>query len=107
MISIQQDHDYPIISMEGGNDLLSDVWATSGTATNYQYDLSVYHASNPTHPINRYVPGHRAVITTMKMGDDKIVTGDKKGEVRVLSFRKSPEQLRIENPSVKLISHHN
>ena len=57
-------------------------------------------------PITRYVPGHRAVITHMKIGDDKIVTGDKKGQVRVLSFRKSAEQLRNENPSMKLLTHH-
>lgn len=34
--------------MAGGEGIMREIYATAGTATNYQYDLAVYNGSNPT-----------------------------------------------------------
>lgn len=40
---------------------------TSGTTVNYRYDVTVYNLANPSESHINYVPGHRAMITSLKL----------------------------------------
>ena len=49
-------------------------------------------------------PGHKAVITTIKSDGEYVVTGSKKGELKVMNFNvykselaKGPSQITIKN----------
>lgn len=87
-------HDYPLLAMDCGEKVLNNIAATSGTTTSYRYVISVHDLSNPRQNCTKLVPGHRAVVTSLRIGEDMIISGSKNGSLIGVTFKRSKETLR-------------
>ena len=52
------------------------------------------------------MPGHKAMVKKLKLGEDYLVTGCKKGEVRVLDFKLNRNDQKV-MPSVNVLRNPN
>jgi len=98
----EANHDYPVVGIDCGRTVLKNVAVSAGTTTKYQYDLSIHDLSDPQGSKRRFIPGHKATITAIRVGDEFIATGAKDGSVRALAFNKSKSLLRRSSAAVRI-----
>lgn len=96
-------HDYPILGMDARTIMMHDIAATSGTMTNYRYEVAMYSISSGT-LINKFAPSHQAVITSLRMGDEMVVSGAKDGSLVALTFSQYAFNLRQSSKSVRVLA---
>jgi len=95
-------HDYPILDLDTGRDVLSHLAATTGTTTYYQYEIAVFDLNNPQEKNIKLIPGHKAVVTSLEIGDDFIVTGAKDGGLRAMAFKMNRQRLKRTQTAKKI-----
>lgn len=102
-------HDYPILGMDARTTTMNDIAVTSGTTTNYRYEVAAYSIAGQR-IITKFAPSHQAVITSLKMGEEMIVSGAKDGSLVALTFnsyadkvRRSSSMTRIMNASAQML----
>ena len=94
-------HDYPILGMDARSMTMNDIAVTSGTTTNYRYEVATYSISGGS-LITKYAPSHKAVITSLKMGEEMIVSGAKDGSLVALTFGTYADKVRRSSSSLKI-----
>jgi len=96
-------HDYPILGMDARTTTMHDIAATSGTMTNYRYEVAMYSISSGT-LINKFAPSHQAVITALRMGEETVVSGAKDGSLVALTFGQYASSLRRSSKMVRVLA---
>lgn len=99
----QKAHDYPILGMDARTTTMHDIAVTSGTMTNYRYEVAFYSISSGT-MIQKIAPSHQAVITALKMGEKAVVSGAKDGSLVALTFGQYAATLRKSAKAVKVLA---
>ena len=94
-------HNYQILTMCQGKDVLRNLVVTSGTTKTFSYEISVHCVDNLNKSI-KYIPGHKGIISAIDIGNDCIASGGKDGTVRVLRFDQSKEKLRSQSKSITM-----
>ena len=91
-------------------------YAFSVAATEkYRYDVKPVNLNKtPEDQISDYVlyPGHKAMVTKIRQHEDLVVTGDKKGELKIMKFnlfkgdlRKAPSCITIKSVDKNLLNY--
>lgn len=112
LLYYEANHDYPVVGIDCGRTVLKNIavrfiQVSAGTTTKYQYDLSIHDLSDPQSSKRRFIPGHKATITSIRVvicsqGNELIATGAKDGSLRALVFNKSKSLLRKSSASVRI-----
>ena len=100
-------HDYPISAWDTGSDTLVDYALTIGATEKYRYDVRPINLRKSAKEHNKeycIFPGHKAMVTKMRVDGNCIVTGAKNGELKVMKFNlfrgdlsKAPSCINIKN----------
>ena len=96
-------HDYQILTVCQGKNVLNNLIATSGSTKAFNYEINVYQAQKLDSSV-KFVPGHKGVINSIDIGHDCIASGAKDGSAIVLKFNKTKEVLRNQSKTIKIIS---
>lgn len=100
-------HDYQMSDFDVGSEGLIDYAFSVAATEKYRYDVRPIDLRKSVVDQNRdyeLYPGHKAMITRIRQHEDLIVTGDKKGDLKVMKFnffkgdlRKAPPCITIKN----------
>ena len=102
-------HSYQISDFDVGTETLSDYALSVAVTKEYRYDIrpiNLLKDRKDQNTENVLYPGHKVVITKLRQNGDLVVTGDKKGELKVMKFglfkgdlSKAPSCIKIKNES--------
>lgn len=100
-------HSYPMSTYDVGAETLLDYAISVSSTKEYRYDVRPINLKKAAKDHNRdycIFPGHKAVITRMRVDGNCIVTGAKNGELKVMKFNlfrgdlsKAPSCINLKN----------
>lgn len=82
-------HYYPMCDYDVGDGVMDGYAMTAGTTQHLQYDVIPINLNKTPEDHDsqyRIFPGHKAVITKLKIDNEFVITGAKNGEVKVMGF---------------------
>jgi len=100
-------HYYQVTDFDVGNESMADYAVSVGATEKLRYDIKPINLKQPKSVSEAYseiFPGHKSVVTNILLDGDCLVTGAKRGELKVLKFNlfkgdlsKAPSCISIRN----------